>query len=74
MLDETLEEILDDFFLLLHTSIQYQPSNIHEFPLTNSIYNSKLEMEAEQTLMLVMLPELINSDDKKPTREKNRLW
>lgn len=74
MLDETLEEILDDFFLRLHTSIQYQPPNIHEFQLTNSIYNSKLEMEAEQTLMLVMLPELINSDDKKPTREKTRLW
>ena len=44
MLDETLEEILDDFFLRLHTSIQYQPPNIHEFQLTNSIYNSKLEM------------------------------
>lgn len=31
-------------------------------------------MEAEQTLMLVMLPELMNSDGKKPTREKTRLW
>ena len=63
-------------FLRLHTSMEYQPSNIHgilvpfiqKFLLTNSIYSRKLKMEIEQPLMLVMLSDLMDLDDEIPTR------
>ena len=58
-----LNEMLDDF-LRFYTSIQHQLANIHVtvavfihnfFLFTNSIYISKLKMEAEQSLILVVL-------------------
>ena len=83
MLDEMLNEMLDDF-LRFYTSIQHQLANIHGtvavfihnffFLFTNSIYISKLKMEAEQSLILVVLSELMGSNDEKPTRRKTRSW
>ena len=82
MLDEMLNEMLVDF-LRFYTSIQHQLAKIHGavavfihnfFLFTNSIYISKLKMEAEQSLILVVLSELMDSDDKKPTRRKTRSW
>ena len=59
--------------LRLYTSIQHQPFNIHEFLFTSSIYNCKLKMEAKKSLLLVLLSELKDSDDEKPTCGKTRL-
>ena len=56
-------------FLRVYTSSQDLPSNIQEFLFTNSIFNPRLKMVAEQSLMLVVLSVLINSDKKKPTRK-----
>ena len=68
--------------LRLYSSIQHQVSSIdgifvpfiHKFLFTNSNYNRKLKMEAEQYLMLAVLSELMDSDDEKPTRGKARSW
>ena len=72
--------MLDELFTFV-TSIQYQPSNIygilvlffHKFLFTNSFYNGKLKMEAEQSLMLAVLSDIMDSNDEKPTRGKTRL-
>ena len=61
-------------FIWLYTPVQRQPSNIHEFLFANSICNRKLKMEAEQSLILVVLSELIDSDAEKSTRVKTRSW
>ena len=44
------------------------------FLITNSIYNCKLTMETEQSVMLVVLSRLIDSDNEKSTSRKNRSW
>ena len=62
-----LDEMLDEFCYVCTFF-----SSINHLTFTNSIYNRKLKMKAEQTLMLVMLPELMDSDDEKPTRGKTR--
>ena len=73
-----LDEILDDFFPLAHfyqTSAIPHSWNISSidsclFLFTNSIHNVKLKMEAKQSLMLVMLSELMDSANEKLLAEK----
>ena len=61
-------------FIWLYTPVQHQPSNIHGFLFANSVCNRKLKVEAEQSLILVVLSELIDSDAEKSTRVKTRSW
>ena len=74
-------------FLRLYSSIQHQSSNIHgilvpfihKFLFTNSYLriqfcNRILKREAEESLMFVVLAELMDSDDEKPPLGKIRSW
>ena len=72
--------------LRLHTTIQHQPlkihgilvSFIHKFLFTNSYLRIQfyhcIRKRAEESLILVMLPELMDSNDEKPSRGKIRSW
>ena len=79
-LEQTNSTFHPKFLNHVRTSIQHQPSNIHgilvafihKFLFTNSMYNFKLNMEAEH-LMLILLPELLESDDKKIYSRKNQI-
>lgn len=59
-------------YLRLYTTVQDQPSNIREFLITNFIYNCKLKMEAEQSVMFVVLSELMDSDDEILAQKSDR--
>ena len=62
------------FTFLSNINHQHQFYSSTNSYFTNSIYNRKLKMETAQPFLLVMLSELIDSDDEKPTGRKTKLW